>query len=926
MSRRRWAALAAWGGLLAIAAAQLILSLAAFGSGGPLVSTVLATLSLVLLAGLSGALWRFVLRPLDQLGAAEAAAESRLYQLELENERARNSESRFRTLLMAIPDLVWFKDVNGTFISVNPAMETRFGVTEQQMAGLSEWELFDEGTAEMLRDQDRQVIATGKPASFENWITIPETGEKVLFETYKTPIMDSGQVIGVLGISRDVTRSNTVEAELRESRLRYQRILESAPVGIFQRTAGGSFLLVNAYHLEQFECSSLEEFLADYGDPRRRWADMDRFAVYEETLRTEGVVRAFPMRAILKSGKLKWFLIYAVLDRDKKLINGYTVDVTETRSAMNNLEAIINSTNDLIYSVDAEKFLVTMFNQSLATGMRSRYGVEVRVGAAPEELLPAPYDGYFKEFFRRAVRDGRFQTGYTTSDGQDFEMTFHPIVDGATVTGVSVFGRDVTERNRVQNELERYRSHLEDVVERRTRELAVAKEAAEAANRAKSVFLANMSHEIRTPMNAVLGFAQLLAHDASLSRDARNKVATILKSGDHLLTIINEILEMSRIEAGRVEIRETRGNLVQLIDDLTTMFRMRADEKSLSFGAAIADDLPRWVAADMGKVRQVAINLLGNAVKFTVKGSVTLRARREGELIAIEAEDTGIGMSLEESQRLFVPFERARGGEQIAGGTGLGLAISRQYARLMGGDITFDSRKDHGSRFVFTFRPSIIDEPAPVGAPGHTWSLADERPVPLLVADDNTQNREFLQEVLTPLGFAVQTATDGLEALTQYERFKPRVVLMDLRMPRMDGYEATALIRQLEVTPRPFIVGISASAFEEERDHFTRSGLDAFLSKPFRENELLELLARDSGLRFEQKLEPAAAPDLQVLWASMPEDWKTSVAQALRQGSISALRSLAGHTELNSALASWLSEQISAYNLNEIRRIGGIHG
>jgi PAS domain S-box-containing protein len=920
--------LAAWGGLLALAAVQLILSIVVYGWGHPVLSSVLVVVSLALVAGVSAALWRFVLKPLDALGAAEDAAEARLYQLQVENEKARNSESRFRTLLMAIPDLVWFKDVNGTFISINPAMETRFGLTEQQLAGLSEWELFDAETAERLREQDRQVISSLRSASFENWLTLPNNGPKVLFETYKTPILDSGQVIGVLGISRDVTRRNEIEAELKEAQLRYQNILETAPVGIFQRTLDGRFLYANDHYLEQFECASLKEFQEVYGQPKARWVDPEQFKAYEAQLRSGSVVRAFPMRTVLKSGALKWLLIYSALDRDKDVVNGFTLEVTESRRAMSNLEAIINSTDDLIYSVDAEKFLITMFNEALANDVRRRYGVEVRVGSATEDLLPPPFNGYFKEFFYRAVREGRFQTEYSTAEGDNFEVTFHPIVDGTTITGVSVFGRDVTEPRKVQRELDNYRSHLEEVVAQRTGELAVAKDAAEAANRAKSVFLANMSHEIRTPMNAVLGFAQLLAHDKTLGPDAQNKVATILKSGDHLLAIINEILEMSRIEAGRVEVRETRGNLPQLLEDLTGMFRLRADEKGLGFDVAVADDLPRWVAADMGKVRQAAINLLGNAVKFTVKGSVALEARRDGDLIAIEIKDTGIGMSLEEQSRLFVPFERTRGGEQMAGGTGLGLAISRQYARLMGGDIIAESHPGRGSRFVFTFKPSIIDEPAPEG-PGHAWSLAaDERPVPLLLADDNIQNREFLLEVLTPLGFTVHSANDGLEALTQYERFKPRVVLMDLRMPRMDGFEATALIRQLELTPRPFIVGISASAFEEEKDHFVRSGLDGFLSKPFRETELLELLARESGLRFDETaVEPVAAPDLPALWKGMPDGWKQEVGQALRQGNISTLRTLAERAAADSpVLASWLREQLSAYTLNEIKRIGGFHG
>ena len=920
--------LAAWGVLLVLAAAQLAAAVFLYRPEAP--DTVLILLALLLLAALGFLTRPLLLRPLDRLRAAEAAAESRLYQLEIENEKARSSESRFRSLLSAIPDLVFFKDVNGTFVSVNAAMETRFGLTEQQLVGLSEWELFDPETAEQLRDQDRQVIETGRPATFENWITLPN-GLRVLFEASKMPILESGTVIGVLGISRDITRNNEVEAELRETQQRYRAILENAPVGIFQRRLEGHFVFVNAYHLQQYETASLEEFQEYYDDPENRWADLSQFAQYEHLLHSEGVVRAFPMRAVLRSGRLKWFLLYAVLDREKGLVNGFAVDVTESRRAMNNLEAMMNSTEDLIYSVDAERFRVMTFNQSLVRDLRQRYGTEVHIGSTLEDLLPARYGDSFRTFFTRAKNEGRFEVEYSTGDGQEFEMTFHPIRDGDTVTGISAFGRNVTDRRRVQRELDQYRSHLEEVVTQRTQELAVAKEAAEAANRAKSVFLANMSHEIRTPMNAVLGFAQLLAHDQSLSADAQAKVATILKSGDHLLSIINEILEMSRIEAGRVDLHPSRGNLPQLLDDLGALFRLRAEEKGLAFEWQIAPDLPRWIAADMGKVRQVAINLLGNAVKFTVRGSVLLRGRRDGDRIVFEVEDTGIGLSPDEQSRLFVPFERTKGGEQMAGGSGLGLAISRQYARLMGGDIAVESRPDKGSRFIFSFLPALAEEPETAGAEAaaRSWTLSpDERPVSLLVADDNAQNQEFLKEFLTPLGFTVHAAADGLEALTQYELVRPRVVLMDLRMPRMDGYEATALIRQLELTPRPFLVGVSASAFEEEKDHFVESGLDAFLSKPFRESQLLELLASKSGLRFDEAVvEIPSAPDLPALWSAMPAEWRAAIHEALRQGNISALRGVAeGTAAVSPVLASWLKDQISAYNLNEIKRIGGIHG
>lgn len=727
-----------------------------------------------------------------------------LQRLRAENERAKSGEDRFRTLFAAISDHVWLKDANGTFLNVNPAMETALGVTEKQLAGLSEWELFDAETAERLRAQDRQVIESGLPATFENWITVPATGQRMLVEARKTPVFEAGRVIGVLGVARDVT---------------------------------------------------------------------------------------------------------------------------EYRLAVSSLQSIINSTDDLIFSVDAEEFRLVSYNEAFADEISRRYGVQAVRGTTVEQILPHPRAETWRALYQRALAEGRFVLDYSTSDGRNYEMTFHPVLDSGKITGISVFGKDVTERRRVAEELDRYRSHLEELVVHRTRELAVAKDAAEAANRAKSVFLANMSHEIRTPMNAVLGFAQLLSHDESLGAAAQGKVATILRSGDHLLSIINEILEMSRIEAGRVALSESRGNLPRLLEELTATFRVKAGEKGVVLRDEIADDLPRWIVGDMGKVQQVVINLLGNAVKFTAEGAVTIKARREADRIVVEVEDTGIGLSPEEQQRIFVPFERARGGERLAGGSGLGLAISRQYARLMRGDVTVESRVGHGSRFRFTFRAMAGEEPAEEGGGrGRKWTLAaHERPVPVLVADDNVLNREFLREFLTPLGFLVHSAADGLETITQYERVQPRVVLMDLRMPRMDGYETAALIRQLGFQPKPFVVGISA-ALEDEKRH-SESGLDAFLSKPFRENELMELLVQRSGLAFLESSSAPSAASLTELWRTIPDQLAAEIAAAVQQGNISALRGLSDRVAgVHPALGSWFKEQISNYNLNELKRIGGAYG
>jgi signal transduction histidine kinase/FixJ family two-component response regulator len=471
---------------------------------------------------------------------------------------------------------------------------------------------------------------------------------------------------------------------------------------------------------------------------------------------------------------------------------------------------------------------------------------------------------------------------------------------------------------------------LEGKVRRRTTELERAKETAESANRAKSVFLANMSHEIRTPMNAVLGFAQLLEKDVSLSADARSKVGTIMKSGEHLLSIINDILEMSRIEAGRAEIHSQSLDLHDLLDDLAAMFRLRTEEKGLVFMLERSDDLPRYIIADLGKVRQVLINLLSNALKFTTRGAITLVALPGGiDMIAVEVEDTGIGISPSEMEKLFHPFERTKGGEQTAGGTGLGLAISREYARLMGGDISVTSNAGSGSTFRFLFRaPVTAVKPASQHSPRRVTGLVPgQGDIRVLVVDDQYINREVLRAMLEPLGFIVEEACEGEEAVEKVHSELPRIVLMDLIMPGMDGIEATKVLRASFPDKPLAIIGISASAFNMEKQNFLDSGLDAFIAKPFREQEMIEVFMKYAGIQFEfeeidQAPEDAASGSETVTIEKMSGHWREAFEQALALGNITRIRHLGEEAKtMDPQLSAYLAKRAALYDLDGLKKM-----
>jgi signal transduction histidine kinase/ActR/RegA family two-component response regulator len=390
----------------------------------------------------------------------------------------------------------------------------------------------------------------------------------------------------------------------------------------------------------------------------------------------------------------------------------------------------------------------------------------------------------------------------------------------------------------------RERERLERIVALRTAELRVAKEAADDANRAKSVFLANMSHELRTPLNGVIGYAQVLMKDPELSAKNRERLRVVQTSGEHLLRMINEVLDFSKIEAGRMELATSPFHLPQLLRDVAAALSPRLQQKALEFVFDPAPDLPDIVLGDAVKLRQVLDNLLGNAVKFTAAGSVRLEVRLAGdERVLFSVSDTGVGIGAADRARLFQPFQQAVDGRPPEPGTGLGLAISQRMVELMGGALAVESQPGQGSRFFFTLALPVLATDA--SAPRSTASLISGyhgRRRRLLVVDDIATNREVLRDLLAPLGFEIATAASGAEALAALAAAAPDLVFLDLRMPGIDGLELARRIRQRAGGAAIKIIAMSASVLSFNRGDALAAGCDDFLPKPFREDDLLARL------------------------------------------------------------------------------------
>jgi signal transduction histidine kinase/ligand-binding sensor domain-containing protein/CheY-like chemotaxis protein len=418
--------------------------------------------------------------------------------------------------------------------------------------------------------------------------------------------------------------------------------------------------------------------------------------------------------------------------------------------------------------------------------------------------------------------------------------------------------------------IEIQRQRLEMLVDERTQQLRQAildleqsKEAAESANRAKSAFLANMSHEFRTPLNAILGFTQVMKRDQGIQPAQHESLAIIQRSSEHLLGLINDVLDMSKIEAGRAGLKNINFDLYRLLDGLEEMFALRAADKGLTLTLHCSRDVPPLICADEGKLRQVLMNLLGNAVKFTQQGQVILRVDRvapgqqseslEQARISFVIQDTGPGISPDELQTIFIPFVQTAAGKKSQEGTGLGLSISQQFVNLMGGEIGVESVVGHGSTFSFDIPVTVVD-PDELELPQPTRQvigLAPGQPTfRLLVVDDQEVNRRLLVRIFTPLGFEVREAANGQEAIDIWENWQPHLIWMDMRMPVLDGYEATRRIKASTRGQATIIVALTASGLEEEKSVILSEGCDDYMRKPFLERDLFAVLERHLGVRF----------------------------------------------------------------------------
>ncbi len=749
-------------------------------------------------------------------------------------------------------------------------------------------------------------------------------------------------------LASEIAERRQVEEALRRSEERLQLAAAAGNIGVWDWDIVKDILLWDDSMYSLYGISR-EEF----GGAYEAWSKMLHS---EDREHAEGEIRAAlrgdreyapEFRIVRPDGSVRSIKAASRTYRDESgrpvRMVGTNIDITARKETEEKLRSASSYTRSLIEaSLDP---LVTISPEGKITDVNR--ATESATGRSRRDLVGTDFSDYFTE--PEKAREGYlqvFEKGYVTDyplairhrEGRVTDVLYNASIfrdDSGAVLGVFAAARDITERKRAEEELRRYKDHLEEEVQQRTADLVLARNAAEAANRAKSVFLASMSHELRTPLNSILGFSSLMRKDAALSGSQRETLDIIARSGEHLLTLINDVLEMAKIEAGRIEMENEPLDLGNLVRDVIDMMQVRAREKGLRLLIDQSSEFPRFIRGDEARLRQVIINLVGNAVKFTDQGGVTLRlgVKSNAQMhLLVEVEDSGIGIREEDQKMLFQPFVQF-GESAIQKGTGLGLSITKQYVELMGGKIGFESAFGKGSVFrvelpVENILESEIDSRRREETREIAGLAPDSPRFSILIVEDQKENQLLLFQLMKRIGLDTLIAENGKEAVEIFDKWHPDLIWMDRRMPVMDGIEATRKIREMPGGGKVKIVAVTASAFREQREELLSAGMDDFVRKPYRFNEIYDCLKRQLGVEYVYEggeAEEREATLEKGMLSVLPDDLRVELKGALESLESGRIESALGKvSSIDPQLFRVLARLVENYNYPAIlQEIGG---
>jgi len=840
----------------------------------------------------------------ELLAHTEALAEKN-QQLQQESEKRqqisislRQKEEFLRLVIDNIPQLIFWKDINSVYLGCNrhTALLNNFE-HHDEIIGKTDYELIWSPHADKYRQDDQRVMKNDQAELHIIELYNKGDDEESWLETNKIPLHDAnGSVVGILGTAEDITLRRKAEQFLKEYN---QRLEEEIAAQTKELEAQNEELIAQTEILEektyllqqevtqrqQIETAlrqSEERFaLAMEGANdglwdwnletgeiyySKRWKAMLGFTENELPNKTEVFFERIhpddkiPMEQTVTRYINKESNIYEMIVRLRHKDNNYRwiltrgtglwneagkavrlvgthVDLTKQKQIETALaeserrfRELHDGLRDGIASIDFQGRII-QFNQSFRR-ILACYTEEEIYQLAYQDITPEKWHAFEVTILQEQVLtrgySELYEKEYALKDGSiiPIEIQAYLMLDEQNNPS-HIWGivRDISERKQAERALQQ------------------AKETAEVANRAKSSFLANMSHELRTPLNGILGYAQILNRDSSITSKQREGIAIIQRSGEYLLTLINDILDLAKIEAGRIELYETDVHFEEFIQSIAQLFKVRAEQKGITFFYERLSPLPAGIRIDEKRLRQILINLLGNAVKFTTDGGVSLKISYENHKVNFWIEDTGVGIASDELEGIFHPFQQVGDQNQRAEGTGLGLSITQRLAEKMGGDLSVTSELRKGSIFQITLPVVEVSnvlikksefKPMITGFEGKVRHI--------LIIDDKVENRLVLVNLLTPLGFTISEAHHGQEGLEKANEIKPDIVLTDLVMPVMDGFEFTRRFRKIAHFNQVPVIAVSASVFDYHQQQSIDAGCNTFLPKPIDADALLNTL------------------------------------------------------------------------------------
>jgi PAS domain S-box-containing protein len=866
-----------------------------------------------------------------------AEEELRRYQEHLEelvNERTselRASEERYRTLFDGVPIGLYRTTPVGKVLEANLAVVQMFDFPNRDTAieTINTTELYvnPDDRARWQAMMEKEGIVRDFEMQLHRY-----DGELVWLSDSARAVKDEdGNVLYYEGSLEDITERKGVEQELRRQKDYFEALFSNSPVAIVTADMDANVVSWNpraetlfGYSFEEALGRNLDSLVASDPSIRQEGLSltekvkrMNRVQLTSKRNRKDGSlvdVDILVLPLILAGEKAGFYVMYHDVSDLKNVER-------ELRRQKNYFESLFINSPIAIMTSDLQSKVVTW--NPMAEKMFG-YRQEEAIGRFVDDLVAT--DPNIREqaelYTRELLATERIQVTAkrTRKDGTlvDVEVLAMPaIVDGEKVGYIGIY-YDISE-------------------------LLQARREAEAANQAKSIFLANMSHELRTPLNAILGFTQLMDGDSNLTSGQQENLKIINQSGEHLLALVNDVLDMSKIEAGQVKLRQKPFDLYQLMDSLEEIFRFQTEKKGLDLDFQVAGEVPRFVISDEGKLRQVLNNLIGNALKFTRQGGIRLQfsatpvgsAKNE---LHFDVYDTGPGIAPEDMEAVFDPFVQAAStsdsqATQTPEGTGLGLSISRRFARLMGGDITVSSKYGEGSHFSFYMSAGIpeFEEVLEAAPKRDVIGLEPDQPVyRILVVEDRETNRRFLVKLLQQAGFEVQEAANGQEALDCWVSWQPHLIWMDMRMPVMNGREATRRIKSMPGGESVAIIALTATAFDEEREQIMMDGCDDFVCKPFRVEEIFEMLEKHLKVRFiyeketipaaeAERLERSSSSECAEILANQSPKWIDELQQATQRADMFRILELIEQIrDQDPELARLLTEYSERYEYQEI--------